>query len=434
MTRETSVNRELLESIESEAIHRCNCIQGHGILLVLEEASLKIVQVSQNTAQLLSMAPESLLNTFLEELLDPFQFEGVRNNLNHEDLDFVNPTKLWIRKIGDDYAIFDGIFHRNSDGLLILELEPATTQESIPFLSFYHLARASIDQLQKTTTLAEVSQVIVEEVRRMTGYDRVMLYKFDTDGHGAVIAEDKLETLEPYLGLHYPESDIPKQARKLFAFNWIRMIPDTRATSAAIIPGIHPHLGHSIDLTRSSLRSPSSCHLEYLHNMGVGASLTISLIENGKLWGLIACHHQTPRYIAYELRKACEFLGRVIFSEIEEREETAHYSDRVRLNGIHSQLIDLMSQEENFVDGLVGYEVDILSLIDAGGGGGLFWRSLHLFGRHPQGRRAKIPHPMAAKTDDGRSLSYCFFGTVVSRCSQLQKCCQWIARRRNLEK
>ncbi|PLZ96385.1 cyanobacterial phytochrome A, partial [Fischerella thermalis CCMEE 5328] len=199
-----------------------------------------------------------------------------------------------------------------------------------------HLARASINKLEETGNLHDFCQILVQEVRKVTGFDRVMLYKFDDDGHGSVIAEEKLETMESYLGLHYPESDIPRPARKLFASNWIRIIPDTHADPVEIFPAINPLSQRRPDLTNSILRSPYSCHIEYLHNMGVGASLTISLIKEGKLWGLIACHHQTPKYVSYEMRKACEFLGRVIFSELADREETEDYDYRMRLTYIQS--------------------------------------------------------------------------------------------------
>ena len=358
----------LINSLERLAINTSGQIQPHGVVLVLQEPELKIIQVTTNAYRVFGIAPQEMLDRTLEELLDPVQLERIETSLLQDNLDFINPTKMWVRKQGDDYAIFDGIFHRNSEGVLILELEPATSQENIPFLSFYHLARASINQLQETSSLRDFCQIIVKEVRKVTGFDRVMLYKFDADNHGAVIAEEKVEELESYLDLHYPESDIPKPARKLFSSNWIRLIPDASAEPVELFPLKHPQSDRPLDLTLSILRSPSSCHLEYLHNMGVGASLTISLIENGKLWGLIACHHQTPKYVSYELRKACEFLGRVIFSEISNREETEDYDYRMKLAYLRSQLVEDMTKSENLVQGLIDNESHFLDLAAAAGG------------------------------------------------------------------
>lgn len=373
-----------LTSLKEPSIHNISQIQPHGVLLVLEEPELNILQVSSNTYDVFGITPENMLQKKLEDLLDPFQIEKIKAGLLQESLDMINPTKIWARVKGDEYIVFDGIFHRNADGLLILELELAFSQENIPFLSFYHLARASINKLEETGNLHDFCQILVQEVRKVTGFDRVMLYKFDDDGHGSVIAEEKLETMESYLGLHYPESDIPRPARNLFASNWIRIIPDTYADPVEIFPAINPLSQRRPDLTNSILRSPYSCHIEYLHNMGVGASLTISLIKEGKLWGLIACHHQTPKYVSYEMRKACEFLGRVIFSELADREETEDYDYRMRLTYIQSALVEYMSQEENFIDGLVKHQPNLLDLTNAQGAAICFGGNYTLIGETPK--------------------------------------------------
>lgn len=371
-------------SLKEAPIHLFKQIQPHGVLLVLEEPELKILQVSNNTWKIFGINPENILQKTLDDLLDPFQVENIKAGLFAGNLEFINPTKIWIRKKGDDYAVFDAVFHRNSEGILILELEPAFSRENIPFLSFYHLAKASINQLEKTSTLRDFCQIIVQEVRKVTGFDRVMLYKFDDDGHGSVVAEEKLESMEPYLGLHYPESDIPKPARKLFAANSIRLIPDAHAEPVQIIPAINPVSDRPVDLTNSILRSAASCHMEYLHNMGVGASLTISLIKDQKLWGLIACHHQEPKHVSYELRKACEFLGRVIFAEISAREETEDYDYRMSLTHIQSLLIEYMSQEENFIDGLIKHQPNLLNLTSAQGAAVCFGDRCTVIGETPK--------------------------------------------------
>ncbi|MER3492821.1 MAG: cyanobacterial phytochrome A [Mastigocladus sp. ERB_26_2] len=373
-----------LTSLKEPSIHTISQIQPHGVLLVLEEPELNILQVSSNTYDVFGITPENMLQKKLEDLLDPFQIEKIKAGLLQESLDMINPTKIWARVKGDEYIVFDGIFHRNADGFLILELELAFSQENIPFLSFYHLARASINKLEETGNLHDFCQILVQEVRKVTGFDRVMLYKFDDDGHGSVIAEEKLATMESYLGLHYPESDIPRPARKLFASNWIRIIPDTQAEPVEIFPAINPLSQRRPDLTNSILRSPYSCHIEYLHNMGVGASLTISLIKEGKLWGLIACHHQTPKYVSYEMRKACEFLGRVIFSELADREETEDYDYRMRLTYVQSALVEYMSQEENFIDGLVKHQPNLLDLTNAQGAAICFGGNYTLIGETPK--------------------------------------------------
>ncbi|HEY9881205.1 MAG TPA: GAF domain-containing protein, partial [Leptolyngbyaceae cyanobacterium] len=372
-----------LISLKQPEIHSLTQVQPHGVLLVLQESDLTVLQVSRNTREALGLPPEAVLGQPLDALLDPYQVDQFRAGLFHDNLDILNPTKVWVRRKGDDYAVYDAIFHRSSDGFLILELEPALSQENIPFLSFYHLARASIGQLEATAGLKDFCQIIVHEVRKVTGFDRVMLYKFDDDGHGEVMAEEQLDDMESYLGLHFPESDVPQPARKMFLSNWIRVIPDAKAEPVSLFPAQNPVTNQPTDLIMSILRQPYACHTEYLDHMGVGASLTISLMKDQKLWGLIACHHKTPKYVPYELRKACEFLGRVIFSEISTREEEADFNYRMKVSQVQTALVELMSQEDYFIDGLIRHEPNLLELVDAKGAAICFGGHWTTIGRTP---------------------------------------------------
>jgi len=374
-----------ITNLKEAPIHLTSQIQPHGILLVLQEPDLQILQVSQNTLITFNLSPEDIIQRKLDDLLDPFQIEKIKFWLLEENLDFINPTKIWIRQKGDEYTVFDAVFHRNSEGVLILELEPADSQENIPFLSFYHLAKASIRRLEEKKSPQEFSQVIVQEIRKITRFDRVLLYKFGDNGDGVVIAEEKIDTSESYLGLHYPESDIPRPARELFLENSLRIIPDTNfKSSEELFPNIHPATGKPIDLTNSILRSPAPCHIEYLHNMGVGASLTISLIKDKKLWGLIACHHQLPKYVSYELRKACEFLGRIIFAEVSALETTEDSNYQINLLHIKSKLVEYMAQKKDFIDGLIQNKINLLNLTKAQGAAVYFSGKYTLIGNTPE--------------------------------------------------
>ena len=187
-------------------------------------------------------------------------------------------------------------------------------------------------QIQRVSTLAELADVVVEQMRRVTGFERVMFYRFHEDGHGSVDAEAKEPALEPYLGLHYPASDIPAQARQLYLKNWLRLIFDARATPARIVPTLRADTGGPLDLSFSVLRSVSPIHLEYMANMGVRASMSISLIVRDRLWGLISClNHTGPRRVSHEMRAACEFLGRLTSLQIaalEDRELLALRASR----------------------------------------------------------------------------------------------------------
>ncbi len=383
MTTTTQLSHQLLRQLETLAIHNSHLIQPHGLVLVLQEPDLTISQISVNCFAILGRSPEELLGKGLGEIFDSFQIEPIQNQLTEGELSALNPSKLWARVAGDDFVVFDGVFHRNSDGLLICELELSYSPNNLPFLGFYHLANNALNRLRQQINLREFYDVIVQEVRRMTGFDRVMLYRFDENNHGDVIAEDKREDMEPYLGLHYPESDIPQPARRLFVRNAIRAIPDVYGVATPLTPAVNPTTEGPVDLTESILRSAHHCHVTYLKNMGVGASLTISLIKDNHLWGLIACHHQTPKVIPFELRKACEFFGRVVFSNISAQEDTETFAYRVQLAEHEAVLLEKMTTTSDFLEGLTANPDRLLGLTGSQGAAICFGEKLILVGKTP---------------------------------------------------
>ncbi|NEO58480.1 MAG: GAF domain-containing protein, partial [Okeania sp. SIO3B5] len=349
-----------------EKIHFSGRIQPHGVLFVLKEPELTILQVSNNTFELFDIPAKTLLNQNLSYFLDRDQINKIRKSLeNNPELKTINPVKLSV-KTKHKSLVLDGIIHR-SEKFLILELEPAISEESISFLNFYHSVKEAASKMQDASNLNNLCQIIVEEIRTITGFDRVMVYKFDAQENGAVIAEDKIETLEPLLGLNYPSLDIPPQARELFKINLLRMVVDVNYQSVEIIPVNNQISNQPIDLTLSILRSVSPCHAKYLKNMGVTATMFISLLKNKKVWGLIACHHHSPKYVPYELRAACEFLGQIMSLELAYKENNEDYDYQLKLKSIKSQIIEEISTSENFIDALVECQNKLLNLVSAEG-------------------------------------------------------------------
>ncbi|NEP77765.1 MAG: GAF domain-containing protein [Okeania sp. SIO3B3] len=349
-----------------EKIHLSGDIQPHGVLFVLKEPELTILQVSNNTFELFDIPAKTLLNQNLSDFLDQGQINRLRKSLeNNPELKTVNPIKLSV-KTKDKSLVLDGIIHR-SEKFLILELEPAISEESISFLKFYHSVRETASKMQDASDLKNLCQIIVEEIRTITGFDRVMVYKFDSQENGAVIAEDKIETLDSLLGLNYPSLDIPTQARKLYTRNWLRTIGNVNYQPVKITPVNNQITDRPIDLTFSILRSVSPCHRQYLKNMGVTATMCISLIKNKKLWGLIACHHNSPKYVPYELRTACEFLGQTMSLELAYKESNEDYDYQLELKSVKSQIIEEISTSKNFIDALVECQNKLLNLVSAEG-------------------------------------------------------------------
>lgn len=370
-----------LTNCDKEPIHIPGLIQPHGILFVLQEPQLKILQVSHNTFQTLGIHHQEIFGKNLSGFLDSQLVQLIEKKLT-EEFEIINPLNLSINTPKGE-LFFEGILHR-SDGLLILELEPVNSKKFSNFFSLYHLVQVPITKIQKILTLNELCQAIVEEVRKMTGFDRVMVYQFDAEDAGTVIAEDKLEGLSPYLGLHYPASDIPRQARHLYALNLLRLIPDVNYQPVELFPVDNPVTNQPLDLSFSVLRSVSPIHIEYLKNMGVGASMSISLIRNRKLWGLIACHHQSPKYVSYEVRTACELLGKVMALELASKADNEKLDYRIKLNSIQSKFVESIFQEESFVDGLLEEKSNLLDLVGAQGVAICANENLSLIGQTPE--------------------------------------------------
>lgn len=354
-----------LTNCDKEPIHIPGSIQPHGVLVVLKEPELTILQASNNTYNIFGINTEELLNQPLRILFDDEQINLLRDASNHEDLQLINPIEL-SKQLGNNILYFDGIIHRQQ-GSLILELELRTREKSNAFFKFYHLVKLALSKLQNAANVIELSQIIVKELKNITGFDRVMLYRFNENWDGKVIAEEKPEYLTPYLGLNYPASDIPEQARKLYSQNWLRLIPNVNYQPVAIVPGNNPLTDQPLDLSNSVLRSVSPLHIEYLHNMGVTASMSISLIKNQKLWGLIACHHQSPKYVPYEIRNACEFLGQMTSVELAAKEDSEDIEYQIQLKSVQAKLVEYMSAEKNFIHGLINNQPNILNLTNSQG-------------------------------------------------------------------
>ncbi|MCY7277519.1 MAG: GAF domain-containing protein, partial [Phormidesmis sp. CAN_BIN44] len=349
---------------DREPIHIPGLIQPHGVLLVLQEPDLTIIQVSSNTLESIGHPPQDLLGKPLSALLAPKQIATIRQCLS-EDFEHVNPLDIAIKREAK-LLRFDGIVHRQK-ALIVLELEPKQKSQKADFFEFYQRVKGTITKIQKAPTLLEMSAAVVKEVRKVTGFDRVMVYQFDAEGAGRVIAEDRADALTPYLGLHYPSSDIPKQAKQLYTLNWLRLIPDSTYQPIALVPAHNPVDDRPTDLSLSVLRSVSPLHLEYLSNMGVGASMSISLIQDQKLWGLIACHHSTPRHVPYSVRTMCEFVGQVMSVELTNKEAHEDLDYKMTLKSLQGKLVESLSQSERFLDGLIQLDSNLIDLVSASG-------------------------------------------------------------------
>ncbi|MEL6778683.1 MAG: ATP-binding protein [Cyanobacteria bacterium J06597_16] len=354
-----------ISNCDREPIHIPAAIQPHGVMLVLHntDGGWQIVHVSQNTSEHLGRSPQSLLNQPLSHLLTAEQLGTVESCLQ-ENFETVNPLQFEI-EVHDESKPFSGIIHR-SQKAIIIELEPTAEQENISFFDFHSLVKRPVSRLQQSNTLSELCTIAVQEIQQITGYDRVMVYAFDEDDSGQVIAEVKQPEMEAYLGLHYPASDIPKQAKHLYVLNRLRLIPDVTYGPVPLVSASKEAHG-PIDMSLSTLRSVSPLHTEYLSNMGVRATLAISLVRNNRLWGLLVCHHNGPRQLSYELRTVCEFLGQVVALELSNKTDSEDADYRLRIKTLQTQFVEALPQHESLQAGLMHNPENLLALTGATG-------------------------------------------------------------------
>lgn len=355
----------VLTLCDREAIHAPGAVQPHGALLALDRASFRIVHAGGDTLALLGARPQALLGTDARALLSGEHAQKLAGLANDFSLRSraVHPFSL----AGEAGRSVDSdvIVYRSGD-LLVLELDPrreAAPDNPLPVL---HTMLRGVHQAD---SMPRCCQAIVDEVRRVIGFDRVMLYRFLNDGSGEVIAESVETGAESFLGLRYPESDIPKQARELYRLNWLRAIPDARYSPAPILSISDAGSARSLDLSNSTIRSVSPVHRQYLANMGVVASLSMSIVMQGRLWGLIACHHRAPRYVPYTLREACELFAEMVSSQLEGRAAAESFKTEQRSRQVHEELVNRLSRESELAAGLIRFRPNLLDLVPAGGVG-----------------------------------------------------------------
>ncbi|MBN8613062.1 MAG: response regulator [Deltaproteobacteria bacterium] len=338
-----------LDNCASEPIHIPGAIQPYGVLFACRGPELIVSQVSANVgAQFTEASPETVLGRSLQELVDEPSAAVLRAVAESDDVRADGPFRLVTR----DNVSLDAVATRSGDVLLI-EVEPATPTRFHTIGSFDPRLRSIVRRLHAAQSIASLSDIAAAELRRLTGFDRVMVYRFDADWNGEVVAEHKRADLEPFLGQRYPASDIPAQARRLYTVNRLRLIADASYEPCPLVPPLDPQTRAPLDMSESLLRSVSPIHIQYLHNMGVRASMSVSLIVDGELAGLIACHHYAgPHRVSVTVRDTCEYLGAALSWQLHViegaenarrmRETQRHEGELVRRLAVASELLDAL--------------------------------------------------------------------------------------------
>jgi light-regulated signal transduction histidine kinase (bacteriophytochrome) len=374
-----------LSNCEREPIHVPGSIQPRGVLLAISDPGHVVEQASENLEQLTGVPWHEALGRPLADVLGADAAGAViRSASAFGDLRERNPVEVTL-DVGGESVPVDALLHRaigegerprglagatggTPSAVLVVELEPARGPRPFSFPNTYQAVRGTIADLNRASTLQELYDITAQAVRSLTGFDRVMVYRYDADYNGEVVAEAKVDELNSFLGLHYPASDIPAQARALYEKNWVRLISDVGYVPSPIRPTDHPVSGQPLDLTFSTLRSVSPIHVEYLENMGVGASMSISLLRDDKLWGLIACHHYSgPHAPPYATRAAAEFLGSTLSLRLVDRAEEDEVQRARQVRSTLARLTAAARDEDRVLAEAMLGAPDLLDLVPGDG-------------------------------------------------------------------
>lgn len=376
----------VVEACDREPIHAPGSIQPHGHLLALEGPDLLLAHASAAAAG--TVLPGNLADAFGQQLergllgeLDGSWSERLRCL---PEAGVVHLGQIRARSGSQ----FQALAHRSPDGLVILELEMIAAglgqaAGGLVQQQLHPLLRQAFDRLASASTLEELAARGAEEVRRLSGFDRALIYCFDDDWNGTVIGEARNERLPAYLGLRFPASDIPAQARRLYEINRHRLIPDVDYVPVPVLSADGRGTGDPLDLGLAVLRSVSPVHREYMRNMGTPASMSVSLLRGGHLWGLISCHHAEPRWVPFAVREACDLVAQMLAVRAAAIEAAAYAADRNQLKSLERRLLVWMAEAEYFEDGLADHQAELCAFLGAAGAAVLSRRGCTLVGQTP---------------------------------------------------
>ncbi|MGB3465413.1 MAG: histidine kinase dimerization/phospho-acceptor domain-containing protein, partial [Cyclobacteriaceae bacterium] len=358
---QTYVSPEDIISCENEQIHLIGSIQQHGYLIAFNQDSKKVEYASSNTPELFNgFDPLGQLINDLDKHFNSYEGKNILAeyyNLNTLGDKATNSYKVVINE--KQYVIISYFVGER----FVMEFEPSESN-NVNMKTQSILGEIMIKMSPQNQSLEDLLQMVSDEIKGLLGYDRVMIYKFWEDGHGEVVAESKNEDLQTFKGLHYPATDIPSQARELYKRKITRLLVDV---SADPVP-VRSHNTEILDLSDSNLRSVSPIHLEYLENMNVAATFTISLLFKGELWGMISCHHSEPRFIDFEKRKASEVISHYLFNLLELKQSADDSGKILKVENYLKDLDQQVRDDWHLENGLMNHTTTFLDLCNCIGG------------------------------------------------------------------
>ncbi len=331
-----------LTNCDREPIHILGNVQSFGCLIAVSRDWI-VTHLSENAKEMIGLDPEAVIGTAMADHLPAEILHSLRSRLQIAAYT-ETPSRMFNVDVLQDGRLFDIAVHQSGSNWVI-ELEPKGAIETTP--DGIWSVQPLVARLRRHNAINRLAMEGAQAIRAITGFDRVMVYQFNEDGSGSVIAEVKQPGMDPYLGLRYPASDIPKQAREMYKRSVLRLIADIDAPVSAVVPELNAE-GLPLDLTLSVTRAVSPIHLEYLRNMGVQASMSVSILKDGELWGLFACHHRTPRVIDYEKRTMIELYAQLFNYEIALKESERDRQEAEDARTLHDRLMARATDQEGF--------------------------------------------------------------------------------------
>jgi light-regulated signal transduction histidine kinase (bacteriophytochrome) len=353
------------------------------MLVVVDPDSRQIVQVSANASALLGDGRRGpVLGMSLRQAIGEAAERQITGWLR-------NPDSSYLRTLEINGQRLQVLGHQTAQGV-ILEFEQPPVSEGETLEAYYPRIGRFMENVAAYDDLADLCNAAAREFRQISGFNRVMIYSFDAEWNGEVLAEDGDGVLPSYLGHRFPASDIPAQARELYQLNRLRIIPDANYQPVPLEPAFHPNDGKPLDLSFAALRSVSPVHLQYMRNMGTLASMSISILMDGKLWGLVSCHNAAPRRVNAQARTACDLLGKVLSQHIGGRQRGAYAAKRIDLKRVESELLTQIAATDSFQSGLAANASAWLALTRASGAAVLHDEAIFTVGVTPPAARLRM--------------------------------------------
>ncbi|MCC2962290.1 GAF domain-containing protein [Massilia sp. IC2-278] len=352
-----------LSSCDKEPIRTPGSIQPHGFLLTLSP-QLTVLQASANLGRWLGIEADAAIERPLPEVIGETAASRLAPSLEGGKL---GNRPFYLGTVTAANGQHLDVLAHAWDSVLIVEFEAVERDAPAGFRELYPLLGDFLLNVNDKASVESLATLAAHHVRSVTGYGRVMVYQFDPDGHGHVMAESKEDDYVSYMGQRFPASDIPAQARDLYTLQHIRLIQDANYVPAPLVPEHNPVTGAPNDLSFAALRSVSPVHLQYMRNMGTLASMSVSLIVKGKLWGLISCHNAGPAPLEFEKRTACEQLGQVLALCIESREDAAELTFRLEVRRMMVEMLGNLTKGADITDNMRGVFPELLRFARAGG-------------------------------------------------------------------